>query len=72
MWEPRIGEVLLSQRESENSEDTLAIAVLKSGRVVGHVSKNLAPILLPFLHRSCNKRVSRLQERESIAGLATV
>ena len=57
VWEPRIGEVLLLQRESDNSEDKLAVAVLKSGRVVGHVPKNLAPIFSPFLRRSCNKAV---------------
>ena len=57
VWEPRIGEVLLLQRESDNSEDTLAVAVLKSGRIVGHVPKNLAPIFSPFLRRSCNKAV---------------
>ena len=37
LWEPSIGEVLLLQREPENSQDKLAVAVLKSGRVVGHV-----------------------------------
>ena len=49
LWEPRIGEVLLFQREPDNSQDKLAVAVLKSGRVVGHVPKNLAPIFSPFL-----------------------
>ena len=57
LWEPRIGEVLLLQREPDNSQDKLAVAVLKSGRVVGHVPKNLAPIFSPFLKRSCNKAV---------------
>jgi hypothetical protein len=54
-WEPRIGEVLSLQREPDNSEDQLAIAIMKSGSVVGHVPRNLAPIFFPFLKRSCNK-----------------
>lgn len=49
LWKPRIGEVLQLQREPNNSQDKLAVAVLKSGRVVGHVLKNLAPIFSPFL-----------------------
>ena len=57
VWEPKIGEVLQLQREPDNCQDKLAVAVLNSGRVVGHVLKNLAPIFSPFLKRSCNKAV---------------
>ena len=60
LWEPRIGEVLQLQRELDNSQDKLGIAVLKSGRVVGHIPKNLAPIFSPFLKRSCNKAVDEI------------
>ena len=59
-WEPRVGEVLLLQREPDNGEDKLAVAVLKSGRVVGHAPKNLAPVFSPFLRRSCNKAVVQI------------
>ena len=54
-WEPRIGEVLCLQREPTNSQDQFAVAVMRSGSVVGHVPRNLAPIFSPFLKRGCNK-----------------
>ena len=57
LWEPRIGAVLLLQQESDNSEDKLAVTILKSERLVGHVSKNLAPIPSPFLCCSYSKAV---------------
>ena len=60
LWEPRIGEVLQLQREPDNCQDKLAVAVLKSGRVVGHVQKNLAPIFSPFLKHCCNKAVVKI------------
>ena len=60
VWEPRVGEVLLLQREPDNGHDKLAVAVLKSGRVVGHAPRNLAPFFSPFLRRSCNKAVVQI------------
>ena len=44
----------------DNSEDKLAVAVLNSGSVAGHIPKNLAPIFSLFLHRSCNKVVVKI------------
>ena len=45
IWGPREGEVLLLKREPENTEDKFAVAVIKSGTVVGHVPKTLAPVI---------------------------
>ena len=72
MWEPRIGEVLLLQRESDNSEDKLPVAVLKSGRIVGRVLKTWHLFFRCFFAVVVIKLLSRLQERESIVGLAMV
>ena len=49
--------MLLLKREPENTEDMFAVAVIKSGTVVGHVPKTLAPVISQFLKRDCNKRV---------------
>ena len=50
VWEPRIGEVLaLELREPHNAVDQLAVSVVKSGLVVGHVPFNLAPVFSHFL-----------------------
>ena len=39
IWELREGEVLVLKREPDNIEDKFAVAVMKSGAVVGHVPK---------------------------------
>ena len=49
--------MLLLKREPENTEDKFAVAVIKSGTVVGHVPKTLASVISQFLKRDCNKRV---------------
>ena len=40
VWEPRIGAL---EREPHNAVDRLAVSVVKSGLVAGHVPFNLAP-----------------------------
>ena len=49
IWEPREGEVLLPKCEPENLQDKFAVAVMRSGTVVGHVPKNLVPVFFSFL-----------------------
>ena len=60
VWEPRIGEVLMLQREINNPADQLAVAVVKSGVTVGHVPYNLAPVLSHFLNRATNTGVAEI------------
>lgn len=55
IWESRVGEILALEREFHNTVDQLAVSVVKSGRIVGHVPFNLAPIFSHFLKRSFNK-----------------
>ena len=40
IWEPRIGEVLTLQAEPHSVVDQYAVAVVRSGRTVGHVPFN--------------------------------
>ena len=60
VWEPRIGEVLALEREPHNAVDQLAVSVVKSGFVVGHVPFNLAPVFSHFLKRSFNKGTAEI------------
>ena len=60
IWEPKEGQVLLLKREQDNTEDKFAVAVVKSGAVVGHVPKKLAPVISQFWKRDCNKGVARI------------
>ena len=57
-WTPVLTEELQLATEPDNPQDELAIAVLKSRRVVGHVPHQLAPVLAYFLQRSCNRGVA--------------
>ena len=61
-WTPVLNEELQLTTESDNPQDELTVAVLKSGRVVGHVPHQLAPVLAYFLQRSCNRGVAVVTE----------
>ena len=60
IWEPRVGEILVLQRETNNPVDKLAVAVVKSGQTVGHVPINLAPVFSYFLKRTLNKGTAEI------------
>ena len=64
IWEPRIEEVLLLQRELHNDHDNQALAVVSSGRIVGHVPKMLAPIFSSLLKRGYNKGIVQVTCRK--------
>ena len=51
IWNASIGEGLECQRETGNPHDVFAVAVLKSGIVVGHVPKKISSICSLFLRR---------------------
>ena len=55
IWDPRIGEVLLLQREPNNPEDKFAVAVIRRGNIIGHLPFSLAPVVSAFLRRDVNK-----------------
>ena len=58
IWTPVDGEMLRLIPEPTNSVDGNAVAVMKEGRVVGHVPFNLSPIISLFLRRDVNKAVA--------------
>ena len=64
--------MLLLKREQDNTEDKFVIAVVKSGAVVEHVLKKLAPVVSQFLKRDCNKRVVRITGKQITGEVAMV
>ena len=58
--EPKEGQVLPLKHEQDNTEDKFVVVVVKSGAVVGHVPKKIAPVVSQFLNRDCNKGVARI------------
>ena len=52
VWQPVVGKM---RKEPTNEKDRLAVCVQKEGQVVGHVPRNLAPLLFYFLDRDMNK-----------------
>lgn len=48
MWEAAIGEHLCCIREPTNAIDRYAVAVVRSGVVVGHLPKKISRVLLDF------------------------
>ena len=51
IWTPAEGETLICSRETHNREDPFAVAVLRKGEVVGHVSRSLLCVCSLFLRR---------------------
>ena len=60
VWEPQVGEVLALERELQNVAYQFAVSVVRSGRIVGHVPFNLAPVFSHFLKRSFNKETAEI------------
>ncbi len=54
-WTPFIGEVLPLETEPTNPNDSFAVAIMKSGHVVGHLPYNFAPTISAFLRRPSNR-----------------
>ena len=54
IWRPSVGEILELKREPTNAKDVLAVCIQKDGVVVGHMPRNLAPLVLYFLDRPLN------------------
>lgn len=51
VWDANVGEILQCKRERQNSEDKYAVAVLKSGMIVGHLPRKVSRISSLFLKR---------------------
>ena len=48
-WTPVIGEILLCEQEWDNVEDQFAVAVVKTGVVVGHIPRKISRVCWYFL-----------------------
>ena len=59
-WKARVGEVLALERKPHNVVDQLAVSVVRSGCIVGHVPFNLAPVYSHFLKRFFNKGTAKI------------
>ena len=46
---PFVGEVLLVEQEDHNPENCFAVAILKSGEIVGHVPREISRIIWYFI-----------------------
>ncbi len=51
VWNPQIGEQLLTKQENGNPEDSFAVGVIKDDTVIGHVPRELSRIFWHFIQR---------------------
>jgi hypothetical protein len=51
IWDPEINEVLTLVHEKDNKSDKFAMAVLKSGRIVGHAPRKNSKIMYFYMQR---------------------
>ena len=54
IWLPSVGEILDLKREPTNTKEVLAVCIQKDSAVVGHMPRNLAPLVSYFLERPLN------------------
>ena len=47
IWTATEGETLLCSRETRSREDPFAVAMMKSGKIVGHVPRSLSCVCVP-------------------------
>lgn len=51
IWTAAIGEELVCEREPTNAVDRYAVAVIKSGTVIGHLPRKISKVCSLFLRR---------------------
>ena len=54
IWSSTIGEILTCERDRHNTTDRYAVAVMKSGIVVGHLPRKISRMCSLFLRRGGN------------------
>lgn len=52
IWEDELDEELPSQKEPVNIDDPFAVAVMKNGKIVGHVPRKIFSVCSLFLDRN--------------------
>ncbi len=66
VWAASIGEVLMCEREPHNALDRYAVAVKKTGTIIGHLPRKLSRVCSLFatrgddrLHSDWNEKILR-------------
>ena len=54
VWSAVVGETLAGHRETRNLIDPYAVAVMRSGEVVGHVPRSISTLCSLFIERGGN------------------
>ena len=54
VWSAVVGETLACHRETRNLIDPYAVAVMRSGEVIGHVPRSISTLCSLFIERGGN------------------
>ena len=68
-WNATVGEVLSLKQEPENCRDKFAVAVIKNGRVVGHIPKIVSRAVYFFLNRDGHSGFCEITPRPTNQGV---
>ena len=68
-WTPAVGEVLALKRQPDNSHDKFAVAVIKNGRIVGHIPKSMSRAVSFFLNRDGHSGFCEVTARPTNRGV---
>lgn len=49
IWSPVVGEELSTQQEPDNPEDCYAVAVMRSGSIIGHIPREISKTCFHFI-----------------------
>ena len=60
------------KREAENIRDGCTVAVVKDSFIVGHVPRQLSPMIFHFLARSCNRGIAEITSNKVNRGAGYV
>ena len=69
IWEASVGEQLPCEREAGNGADPFAVAVKRSGAVVGHIPRKISSVCSLFLRRNGAMKVEMIGGRRYSADL---
>lgn len=68
-WTPAVGEVLSLKQEPDNCRDRFAVAVLRNGRVVGHIPMSVSKTVYFFLNRDGHSGLCEVTARPTNRGV---
>ena len=68
-WTPAVGEDLFLKQEPDNCRDKFAVAILRNGRVVGHIPKTVSRTVYFFLNRDGHSGLCEVTARLTNCGV---